>query len=212
MSFSGKRMLVAFITCVVLITSVTMAQDVANLPYMNPSLTPEQRAADLVHRMTLEEKASQLVNQARAIPRLKVPAYDWWSEALHGFARVLVDGKAIAQEFGTHGVEAKVGRVHLEGAEGRAGRQLRKYGRRPASRPTDLGEGEQCAFAGTIAAARSADVVIAAVGITSELEGEEMPVNEPGFLGGDRTSIDLPAPEEALVEAVAAAGKPRWWC
>ncbi len=39
--------------------------------------------------MTLEEKASQLVNQARAIPRLKVPAYDWWSEALHGVA---VDG------------------------------------------------------------------------------------------------------------------------
>ncbi|HXJ94860.1 MAG TPA: hypothetical protein VMT20_18610 [Terriglobia bacterium] len=41
--------------------------------------------------------------------------------------------------------------------------------------------------------------MIAAVGITSELEGEERPVNEPGFLGGDRTSIDLPAPEEALI-------------
>ena len=37
--------------------------------------------------MTLEEKATQLVNQARAIPRLDVPAYDWWSEALHGVAR-----------------------------------------------------------------------------------------------------------------------------
>src|SRR5882757_3405538 len=37
--------------------------------------------------MTLEEKASQLVNQARAIPRLQVPAYHWWSEALHGVAR-----------------------------------------------------------------------------------------------------------------------------
>jgi beta-glucosidase len=36
--------------------------------------------------MTLEEKASQLVNQSRAIPRLKVPAYDWWSESLHGVA------------------------------------------------------------------------------------------------------------------------------
>ncbi len=52
--------------------------------YLNTSLPPEQRAADLVHRMTLEEKASQLVNQARAIPRLHVPSYDWWSEALHG--------------------------------------------------------------------------------------------------------------------------------
>jgi beta-glucosidase len=55
--------------------------------YLDPSLSPEQRAADLVHRMTLEEKAGQLVNQARAIPRLNVPAYDWWSEALHGVAR-----------------------------------------------------------------------------------------------------------------------------
>ena len=42
----------------------------------------------------------------------------------------------------------------------------------------------------------------------AQLEGEEMPVSEPGFLGGDRTSIDLPEPEEALVEAVAATGKP----
>ena len=59
-----------------------------------------------------------------------------------------------------------------------------------------------------IAAAKNADVVIAVVGITSRLEGEEMPVNEPGFLGGDRTSLDLPQPEEDLVEAVAATGKP----
>jgi beta-glucosidase len=54
--------------------------------YLNPKLAPEERAADLVKRMTLEEKASQLVNQARPIPRLHVPAYDWWSEALHGVA------------------------------------------------------------------------------------------------------------------------------
>jgi beta-glucosidase len=46
------------------------------------------------------------------------------------------------------------------------------------------------------------------VGIASELEGEEMQVNEPGFKGGDRTSLDLPKPEQDLLEAVAAAGKP----
>ena len=45
------------------------------------------RVDDLISRMTLEEKASQLVNQSRAIPRLQVPEYDWWSEALHGVAR-----------------------------------------------------------------------------------------------------------------------------
>ncbi len=57
------------------------------LPYQNPALTPEQRAADLVSRMTLEEKVSQTMNGSAAIPRLGVPAYNWWSEGLHGIAR-----------------------------------------------------------------------------------------------------------------------------
>ena len=56
-------------------------------PYTDPSLTPSERARDLVGRMTIEEKASQMQNAAVAIPRLGVPAYDWWNEALHGVAR-----------------------------------------------------------------------------------------------------------------------------
>ena len=59
-----------------------------------------------------------------------------------------------------------------------------------------------------VEAAKKADAIVAVVGITSQLEGEEMPVNEPGFHGGDRTSIDLPKPEQDLLEAVASAGKP----
>ena len=59
-----------------------------------------------------------------------------------------------------------------------------------------------------VAAAKAADVVIAVLGISSELEGEEMPVSVEGFKGGDRTSIDLPKPEQALLEAVTATGKP----
>jgi beta-glucosidase-like glycosyl hydrolase len=89
MNHSRTRAVTFLIACISLITCVVHAQDTSNLPYMNPKLSPEERAADLVHRMTLEEKATQLVNQARAIPRLGVPAYDWWSEALHGVA---VDG------------------------------------------------------------------------------------------------------------------------
>ncbi len=54
--------------------------------YLDPSLPIATRVDDLISRMTLEEKASQVVNQARAIPRLNVPEYDWWSEALHGVA------------------------------------------------------------------------------------------------------------------------------
>jgi beta-glucosidase len=57
------------------------------LPYQDPSLSPQQRALDLVSRMTLEEKAAQSINNAPAIPRLGVPAYNWWSEGLHGVAR-----------------------------------------------------------------------------------------------------------------------------
>ena len=59
----------------------------APCPYLDPALTPEERAKDLVGRMTLDEKVSQMMNAAPAIPRLRVPAYDWWSEALHGVAR-----------------------------------------------------------------------------------------------------------------------------
>jgi beta-glucosidase len=55
--------------------------------YLDPAQPVATRVDDLISRMTLEEKASQLVNQARAIPRLQVPQYDWWSEALHGVAR-----------------------------------------------------------------------------------------------------------------------------
>jgi beta-glucosidase len=51
---------------------------------MNPQLSSEERATDLVRRMTLSEKASEMQNNSTAVVRLNVPAYRWWSEALHG--------------------------------------------------------------------------------------------------------------------------------
>ena len=59
-----------------------------------------------------------------------------------------------------------------------------------------------------VAAARQADVAVLCLGLSPRLEGEELPVRVPGFEGGDRTSLDLPAPQEALLEAVVATGKP----
>ncbi len=126
-----------------------------------------------------------------------------------GFGRLSVDGKEIAQAFSFGGLQAKLGRIHLE--RGQKAALSVTYGK--------FGAGElrvQLLWARynpapspeALAAAKEADVVIAVVGITSELEGEEMPVSEPGFLGGDRTSLDLPQPEEALLEAVAGTGKP----
>ncbi|MDB4912970.1 MAG: glycoside hydrolase family 3 domain protein [Gemmatimonadetes bacterium] len=56
--------------------------------------------------------------------------------------------------------------------------------------------------------AQSADVVVMVLGLTARLEGEEMPVLIDGFKGGDRTKIDLPAPQEKLLESIAKLGKP----
>jgi beta-glucosidase len=55
--------------------------------YLDETLSFEERAKDLVSRMTLEEKTSQMVYNAPAIPRLGIPSYNWWNEALHGVAR-----------------------------------------------------------------------------------------------------------------------------
>jgi beta-glucosidase len=63
------------------------AQSTKPLPYLDPSLPKEQRAADIVSRMTLQEKVSEMMNSSAAVPRLNVPALDWWNEGLHGVAR-----------------------------------------------------------------------------------------------------------------------------
>lgn len=56
-------------------------------PFQNPDLSFEKRVDDLVSRLTLEEKVSQMLNKAPAIERLGIPAYDWWNECLHGVGR-----------------------------------------------------------------------------------------------------------------------------
>jgi beta-glucosidase len=55
--------------------------------FQNPDLTFEERAADIVSRLTLEEKIAQMLNKTPAIERLGIPPYDWWNECLHGVAR-----------------------------------------------------------------------------------------------------------------------------
>lgn len=55
--------------------------------YKDPSLPIEKRVNDLISRMTLEEKVSQMMNAAPSIERLGMPEYEWWNEALHGVAR-----------------------------------------------------------------------------------------------------------------------------
>lgn len=74
-----------FASFLILLATVINAQE--QLPFRNPSLPTEDRVNDLVSRMTLKEKADQLVYTAPAIARLGIPAYNWWNEALHGVAR-----------------------------------------------------------------------------------------------------------------------------
>jgi len=83
-----KSVILRLLALLAVLSSVAClsAQNAQNPDYLNTTLSPEKRAADLVHRMTVEEKVSQLVNQSRAVPRLNIPDYDWWSEALHGVA------------------------------------------------------------------------------------------------------------------------------
>ena len=66
------------------ISAAAMAQP---YPFRNQALTPEERADDLISRLTLEEKTALTLNASEAIPRLGIKAYDWWNEALHGVGR-----------------------------------------------------------------------------------------------------------------------------
>jgi len=125
-------------------------------------------------------------------------------------AMVMIDGKPLAMEYLDYEhARANTGHVHLEQGKKVAVRvryEVMKAG--PVQAQLIWAKYDPKPSPEAVAAARDADVVIAVLGITSNLEGENMPVVEEGFKGGDRTSIDLPKPEEALLEAVTAAGKP----
>lgn len=81
---ASKSWLVVFL----LFPACTFAQTpAATPPYLDPSLPLEQRVNDLVSRLTIDEKISQMQDVAPGIPRLNIPAYNWWNEGLHGVAR-----------------------------------------------------------------------------------------------------------------------------
>ena len=128
-----------------------------------------------------------------------------------GFGRLAVDGKQVADGVrrGHAGTRQRPSAASTSRRDARSRSKI-SYGTRNGKPHAELiwAKVNDAPSPEAIAAAKNADAVIAVVGITSQLEGEEMPVSEPGFLGGDRTSIDLPQPEEDLVEAVAATGKP----
>jgi beta-glucosidase len=139
-------------------------------------------------------------------------SFDLGARGDDGF-RVWLDGKLLAESWRTQSATTLTAPVTLEKGHKYAVRMEYFQGGGGAEAHLvcakhQAGDLEENSRSAAVAAAQSADVVVAVVGITSELEGEEMDVRQEGFKGGDRTSIDLPKPEQALLEAVAATGKP----
>lgn len=76
-----------FLTLILLFSGVVAFAQLVNFEYLNYNLPIEERVDILVSQMTLQEKIDQTVYTSKAIPRLGVPEYNWWNEALHGVAR-----------------------------------------------------------------------------------------------------------------------------
>ena len=70
-----------------LFSATTLTISAQTLPYQNPQLTPQQRADDLLGRLTLDEKVRLMMDSSPAIGRLGIPQFQWWNEALHGVGR-----------------------------------------------------------------------------------------------------------------------------
>jgi beta-glucosidase len=122
--------------------------------------------------------------------------------------RLWLDGQMIMEDWTTHGPWLNLKPVTLEKGhryeikmeyfQGEGGAIAKLVWTLPGYDP----------LATAVAAAKNSELVIAVVGITSDLEGEEMHVNQEGFKDGDRTSLDLPGEEQVLLKALHATGKP----
>ncbi|MBP3767522.1 MAG: glycoside hydrolase family 3 C-terminal domain-containing protein [Prevotella sp.] len=82
-----KRILIGLSISIGLLYTVSVQAQIEVFPYQDPRLPAEQRADDLLGRLTLEEKVSLMMNGSPAIKRLAIPQFEWWSEALHGIGR-----------------------------------------------------------------------------------------------------------------------------
>lgn len=98
MYFMKKRLCIA--TLLFVFSAGSLMAQTNPYPFRNPDLPLEQRVNDLISRLTLEEKAQLMKHTAPAIPRLGIPAYNWWNEALHGVARTKENVTVFPQAIG----------------------------------------------------------------------------------------------------------------
>lgn len=119
-----------------LLMTCLASTSVAQLPYTNPALSHEERAQDLLGRLTLEEKVTLMQDQSDAVARLNVPEFGWWNEALHGVARsgyatvfpqaigmaATFDEAAVFRTFTAISDEARAKATHSKQVEGKRGK------------------------------------------------------------------------------------------
>lgn len=127
------------------------------------------------------------------------------SQGGYGF-RLYLDGKCLIDEWEKAGEGGMTSLVHLEAGHPYPVRV--EYVHRKWESAIDLLWEAPDFEEQAVAAAREADVVIAVVGLTARLEGEESGMVLPGFFGGDRVDLNLPQPQRGLLESIAATGKP----
>ena len=190
------------------------------------NLEPGSSTEDGKRRFQAKAFASQVVTQLESRVQDFVEAGN--------VTRIAWTGFFVAPETGSYrvGVAGVKGRVRMGGREVILAQRPTRWAEPVALTQLDLKKGERCALqfetesgsaappgmiwkrvsrqplADMRAAVASADVVVAVVGLTSDLEGEEMPVKIDGFQGGDRTKLDLPADQRAYLAAAARLGKP----
>ncbi|WP_262405767.1 glycoside hydrolase family 3 protein [Stenotrophomonas sp. AS012628] len=124
--------------------------------------------------------------------------------------RLYLDGKRVIDHW-VNTDRLHAGGVELDLQAGRAYALTLEYYDDQRDAGVRLGwrmPGAKAPFDEALDAARDADVVVFVGGLTGDVEGEEMTVNYPGFAGGDRTDLRLPAPQRTLLEALHGTGKP----
>ena len=118
-----KKKIILLAACLCCAYGNMVAQPSGGYPFRNPDLPLEQRISDLISRLTLEEKVQLMKHQSPAIPRLGIPAYNWWNEALHGVARTAEKVTVFPQAIGmaaTFDTEALQRMGDITASEGRA--------------------------------------------------------------------------------------------
>jgi beta-glucosidase len=122
--------------------------------------------------------------------------------------RVFVDGKPVVEEWGVGDAPSILsGKIRLEAGK-RYPIRVEGFQRGARSEQQLVWSPPSANGDDAVAAAQSADLVVFVGGLSARIEGEEMKIEAKGFAGGDRTSLDLPEPQQKLLERVAAVGKP----